>query len=55
MQQAARASDETVFLTMGDDRAGYMVEAGVTSELFTNPEEPADRGLRLGPLWMRTT
>ena len=38
MQQAARASDETVFLTMGDDRAGYMVEAGVTSELFTNPK-----------------
>jgi len=37
MQQAARASDETVFLTMGDDRAGYMVEAGVTTELFTNP------------------
>ncbi len=37
MQQAARASDETVFLTMGEDRAGYMVESGVTSELFTNP------------------
>jgi phosphate transport system ATP-binding protein len=25
MQQAARASDRTVFLTMGDDRAGYVV------------------------------
>jgi phosphate transport system ATP-binding protein len=25
MQQAARASDYTVFLTMGDDRAGYVV------------------------------
>ena len=37
MQQAARASDETVFLTMGDDRAGYMVEKGPTSEIFTNP------------------
>ena len=37
MQQAARASDETVFLTMGDDRAGYLVEAGRTSEVFTNP------------------
>ena len=23
---------------MGDDRAGYMVEAGVTSDLFTNPK-----------------
>jgi phosphate transport system ATP-binding protein len=37
MQQAARASDETVFLTMGDDRAGYMVEKGPTSDIFTNP------------------
>ena len=37
MQQAARASDDTVFLTMGDDRAGYLVEKGPTSELFTNP------------------
>src|SRR5688572_17957576 len=37
MQQAARASDMTVFLTMGDDRAGYMVEHGPTSEIFTNP------------------
>jgi phosphate transport system ATP-binding protein len=38
MQQAARASDETVFLNMGDDRAGYMVEKGATSEIFTNPK-----------------
>jgi phosphate transport system ATP-binding protein len=38
MQQAARASDETVFLTMGDDRAGYMVESGPTTDLFTNPK-----------------
>ncbi len=38
MQQAARASDETIFLNMGDDRAGYMVEKGVTSEIFTNPK-----------------
>jgi phosphate transport system ATP-binding protein len=37
MQQAARASDETVFLTMGDDRAGYLVEKGPTTEIFTNP------------------
>jgi len=37
MQQAARASDETVFLTMGDDRAGYVVESGGTTDLFTNP------------------
>jgi phosphate transport system ATP-binding protein len=39
MQQAARASDQTVFLTMGDDRAGYLVEHGPTSEIFTNPRE----------------
>jgi phosphate transport system ATP-binding protein len=38
MQQAARASDETVFLTMGEDRAGYMVEKGPTNEIFTNPK-----------------
>ncbi len=38
MQQAARASDETAFLTMGEDRAGYMVEKGPTSEIFTNPK-----------------
>jgi phosphate transport system ATP-binding protein len=39
MQQAARASDETVFLTMGDDRAGYLVEKGPTAEIFTNPRD----------------
>ena len=38
MQQAARASDSTVFLTMGDDRAGYVVEKGATGEIFTNPK-----------------
>jgi phosphate transport system ATP-binding protein len=37
MQQAARASDYTVFLNMGDDRAGYVVEQGPTAQLFTNP------------------
>jgi phosphate transport system ATP-binding protein len=37
MQQAARASDETVFLNMGDDRAGYVVEKGPTPQIFTNP------------------
>jgi phosphate transport system ATP-binding protein len=38
MQQAARASDTTVFLTMGDDRAGYVVEKGDTVGIFTNPQ-----------------
>jgi phosphate transport system ATP-binding protein len=37
MQQAARVSDETAFFTMGEDRAGYLVEMGPTSEIFTNP------------------
>ena len=38
MQQAARASDETVFLNMGEDRAGYVVEQGPTAQIFTNPQ-----------------
>ena len=38
MQQAARASDTTVFLTMGDDRAGFVVEQAPTVEIFTNPK-----------------
>ncbi|MEO5987166.1 MAG: phosphate ABC transporter ATP-binding protein PstB [Candidatus Limnocylindria bacterium] len=37
MQQAARASDYTAFLTMGEDRAGYLVEMAATDELFTRP------------------
>jgi phosphate transport system ATP-binding protein len=37
MQQAARASDVTAFLTMGDDRAGHLVEMAPTEELFTRP------------------
>ena len=39
MQQAARASDKTVFLTMSDDRAGYVVEVDDTVKIFTNPRE----------------
>jgi phosphate transport system ATP-binding protein len=38
MQQAARASDHTVFMTMAEDRAGYVVEQGQTIEIFTNPK-----------------
>jgi phosphate transport system ATP-binding protein len=40
MQQAARASDTTVFLNMAEDRAGYVVEQGETLEIFTNPKNP---------------
>ncbi|MDH4143037.1 MAG: phosphate ABC transporter ATP-binding protein PstB [Chloroflexota bacterium] len=39
MQQAARASDTTVFITMGEDRAGYVVEQGETMTIFTNPKQ----------------
>ena len=37
MQQAARVSDVTAFFTMGEDRAGYLVELGPTQDIFTNP------------------
>jgi phosphate transport system ATP-binding protein len=39
MQQAARASDYTMFLNMADDRAGFLVEHGLTKEIFTTPKE----------------
>ena len=37
MQQAARASDRTVFMTMGDDRAGYVVEQDATIDDLHQP------------------
>jgi phosphate transport system ATP-binding protein len=39
MQQAARVSDMTAFFTLGEDRAGYLVELGDTAQIFTNPRE----------------
>jgi phosphate transport system ATP-binding protein len=39
MQQAARASDYTAFFNMDEDRAGYLVEFGETSQVFTYPEK----------------
>jgi phosphate transport system ATP-binding protein len=38
MQQAARVSDETAFLMVDEDRAGYLVEHGPTDRIFTQPE-----------------
>jgi len=38
MQQAARASDQTIFLTMAEDRAGFVIEHGATRQIFTNPK-----------------
>lgn len=39
MQQAARVSDHTAFLLMGDDGAGHLVEYRPTADIFTNPRE----------------
>jgi phosphate transport system ATP-binding protein len=40
MQQAARVSDITAYMSMGDDRAGVVVEVGPTGRIFTNPADP---------------
>jgi phosphate transport system ATP-binding protein len=41
MQQAARISNTTVMMSMdSEDRAGYIVEAGDTQQIFTNPRQP---------------
>ena len=48
MQQAARASDWTAFMTMGDDRAGYLVEVGATQQIFTNPQDERTEGYITG-------
>jgi len=39
MQQAARVSDYTAFLMLGEDRAGELVEYGPTRQIFTNPRD----------------
>ncbi|KPL79572.1 phosphate ABC transporter ATP-binding protein [Ornatilinea apprima] len=39
MQQAARVSHYTAFFNMDEDRAGYLVEYGDTSAMFTNPSK----------------
>ena len=39
MQQASRVSDQTAFFTMGEDRAGYLVEMDDTVKIFTNPTQ----------------
>lgn len=37
LQQAARVSDYTAFMLMGEDRAGELIEMGRTAELFNDP------------------
>jgi phosphate transport system ATP-binding protein len=39
MQQAARVSDWTAVMMMGEDRAGELVEFGPTKDIFTNPHD----------------
>ena len=39
MQQAARVSDYTAFLMMGEDRSGRLIEYGPTGQLFTRPRD----------------
>lgn len=39
MHQAARISDYTAFFLVDDDRRGYLVEFGITNDLFLNPKD----------------
>ncbi|MCL6431645.1 MAG: phosphate ABC transporter ATP-binding protein PstB [Anaerolineae bacterium] len=39
MQQAARVSDYTAFLMMGEDRSGRLIEYGPTGQVFTRPRD----------------
>ncbi len=39
MQQAARVSDYTAMMAMGDDRAGTLVEFDATQTIFTRPRD----------------
>ncbi len=38
MQQAARVSDDTVFMSVDEAHTGFVVESGPTSQIFTNPQ-----------------
>jgi phosphate transport system ATP-binding protein len=39
MQQASRASDNTAFFLMDEDRSGVLVEHGSTETIFSNPQD----------------
>ncbi len=39
MQQAARVSDYTIFMTLNDEGSGAVVEAGPTNAIFTAPKD----------------
>ena len=40
MQQAARVSDLTAFMTLTEGRSGTLAEMGPTDEIFTSPRDP---------------
>ena len=48
MQQAARVSDDTAFLSVDADRSGILVEYGATNQIFTNPRDPRIEGYITG-------
>ena len=39
MQQAARVSDYTAFMLMGEERAGELIEFSPTRDLFNQPKD----------------
>ena len=47
MQQAARASDDSGFMYLGE-----LIEFGPTAQLFTRPQEPANGGLYYREVWV---
>ena len=52
MQQAARVSDYTAFMYLGE-----LIEFGPTKEIFTRPNAPEEKGdgrLHYGPLRLRS-
>lgn len=48
MQQAARVSDHTAFFTMGEDRAGMLVEYSQTNQIFIMSKDPRTEGYITG-------
>lgn len=48
MQQASRVSDFTAFFTMEEDRAGILVEYGLTTQIFTSPKDARTEGYITG-------
>ena len=47
MQQAARVSDKTAFMYLGE-----LIEFDETNKIFTSPKRPAHPGLHHRPVWL---